>query len=728
MPLIRDTTVIRQQPHSNTCRTLKSQFKNRPKIRPDTHTRLITPPKQQKTENFISNVNSDNYFISEPNELLFYKYEPSQIYTGNIILRNVSRYLREFRIFPPKTKYFSFTEQEHELNIAPGMTSLINVIFKPDSFGDYSDQIKVVSEDKKSFFIPLLASRPCPVLSLPYSLDCGHSIVNIERKISFNCCNSGGSSHFTFSNENIWKDPLLWSENFTDYLSLNKFRISPVYFECQTGKSLDINITFLADIEGEFVEEIFLHCSNKSTILFELCGESHFPQVEIQSLNQTENQLELMPSTMDEENGIKVSSQMLTCPSVTFAHSSQLEVTIKNIKPIPLQVKWVFMSSMNKIGKKTSTIFTPLIDNSIFSIYPETLTINPSENHHFIITFTPSRIDTYYVSIQLLLLSNSSPVIATLYLEAECREVSVVPSPPILVTSGAHFIGTIVKQSIQLMNHGCSPVRIEWLTESIEDCIEISPSSCEMAPEQNMYFSVHISRPISGLFEHDLICKIEDTNILVVPLKCTFRGANITIDQLDLNIGLVSIDTTINRTFTLTNNDNTTAFVDVQTRDLNLHPNTTIKIIPNRIEMPAFSISNISLLISTIDTGELDCIIHCIECIGGSTALLPITGSIQRPTLVVTESPLISLGDIFVNVPVVIMVTLRNVSKLPAEFEWDTLIQNSEFGNEFRLRFFPQTGIIKGTDSCEVEIEIVCLQILGSVKDILIICNVENAG
>ena len=720
--------MIRHQPHSNTSRTLKSQFKNKPKTKHETHTRQITPPKQQKQiEKFISSVNSENYFISEPNELLFDQYEPSHTYTGNIVLRNVSRYLREFRVFPPKTEYFSFAEQEHEFNIAPGMTSLISVVFKPDSFGDYSDQIKVVSEDKKSFFIPLLASRPSPVLSLPYCLDCGHSIINTERKISFNCSNSGGSSYFTFSNENVWKNPLIEIENSTEYLSMNKFIVSPVTFELQNGKSLEINITFLAETEGEFVEEIFLHCSNKTTILFELFGESHLPRVEIQSLNQSDNPL--IPTTMDEENGIQIASQMLTCPPVTFGHSSQLEVTIKNIKPIPLEVKWVFMSSENNIGLEASTDNASLIGNSNFTISPEKVTINPSENHNFNVIFTPSRVDTYYVCIQLLLLStNRSPVIATLCLIAECREVCIIPSPPIIVTSGQHLIGSVVKQSIQLLNHGCSPVRINWLTESFENYIEISPTSCDMAPEQNIYFSVHISRSIPGVFEYDLLCQIEDNNTLVVPLKCQFRGANITINQLDMNLGLVSLESTINRTFTLTNNDNTTAFIDIQTRDLNLLANTVIQILPNSIEMPAFSNSHISLDISPINTGNIDSIIQCTECIGGSTALLPVTGLIQRPIVITGESPLISLGDIFVNVPVVTMVTLKNLSKLPAEFEWDTSIQNSEFSDDFRVNFSPQNGTIKGTDSCEVEVEIVCLQILGSVKDILIVCNVENAG
>ena len=43
LPLIKDTTIIRQQPHSNTSRTLKSQVKNRPKTKHETQTRKLTP-------------------------------------------------------------------------------------------------------------------------------------------------------------------------------------------------------------------------------------------------------------------------------------------------------------------------------------------------------------------------------------------------------------------------------------------------------------------------------------------------------------------------------------------------------------------------------------------------------------------------------------------------------------------------------------------------------------
>ncbi|KAI6647282.1 Deleted in lung and esophageal cancer protein 1 [Oopsacas minuta] len=716
LPLIKDTNIIRQQPHSNTSRTLKSQVKNRPKRRHEVLTRNLTPQPAKPSENFISSVNSDNYFISEPSELIFDSYEPHKTYIGQILLRNVSRYIREFRIFTPKTEFFALAEETTNFNIAPGMTSQISVAFTPDSFGNYFDQIKVVSEDNKSFFIQLTGARPSPVLSLPYTLDCGNSIVDVERKICYTCTNSGGAGYFAFSLENIWFDPSLPNENMEKFVVLNKFVISPVLFELKTGESLDINIHFSPDSENEFLEEIFLHCSNKTTISFELYGLAHYPKVEIFSLNQTQTNLDIDPATIS-ENGIQITSQIFKCLPVTLGHKSHLEITVKNLRPILLNVKWAIIAPEDQNEK----------EDSIFKITPENTTIDPSENHDFCVTFTPQVVCTYYGCLQLLLLTESSPIIATLYLEAECQDVCIVPLPPLIESPGTHLIGSAISHSIQLWNHGCSPVAIEWVTQPYENDIEITPSTCELAPDQYLYFSVHISRSIPGVSEHILICKIEENDTLIIPLKCQFRAAEISIDQIDLNLGLVPHDVTINHTFSITNKDNTKACVDLNTRDLTLHSNTLIKVNPTQIEIGAFSSSQIELEISTVGTGEIDCIIECIERIGGSIALLPVTGLIQRPIVVVENSPIISLGDIFVNVPNVTMVTLRNLSKLPAAFGWNTSVQNCEFCDEFRVNFSSKNGRIEGLGSCEVEIEITCLKILGIIEDILIVCNVENA-
>ena len=714
LPLIKDTTIIRQQPHSNTSRTLKSQVKNRPKTKHETQTRKLTPLPPKPTENFISSVNSDNYFISEPNEVIFDSYEPHHTYSNQIILRNVSRYMREFRIFTPTTDYFKLSEATTELNIAPGMTSSFSVTFTPDSYRNYSDQIKVTSEDGKSFFIPLTAARPSPILSLPYTLNCGHSIAFVEKKICFSCTNSGGSAFFAFSRENTWFDPSLPNESLGDCLVVDKFVVSPVLFELQTGACSDINITFSPDSENEFLEEIFLHCSNKTSISFELFGVGHYPRVELMSRNQ--KNLDPNPTTVG-ENGIQIASQIFKSPPVTLGHESNLEITVKNMKPIPLSVKWVVEQENSQN-----------IEESTFTISPNSTVIGSSENIDFSITFTPPAVDRYHVCLQLFLQTNNTPVIARLYLEAECQEVCIIPSPPLITSPGLHLIDSVISQSIQLCNHGCSPVQIDWLTEPYGTDIQISPKECELAPQQTFYFSVQISRSVPGLFERDLKCKIAENNTLIVPLKCEFRGANVSTEQLDLSIGLISYNTTINRTFSISNGDDTTVNIDIRTRDMSVYPNTQIKVIPNQIEISAFSSHQIDVEIHTIGVGDINCIVECVELKGGSVAFLPITGVIQRPLVLTEHSPLISLGDVFVNVPVVAMVTLKNVTQLPAEFEWETSVQNPKFCEEFQLKFSPKNGRIEKDNSCQVEVEITCFKVLGNVQDLFIVCNIENSG
>ena len=617
--------------------------------------------------------------------------------------------MREFRIFTPTTEYFRLSEATADLNIAPGMTSSFSVTFTPDSYGNYSDQIKVTSEDGKSFFIPLIAARPSPVLSLPFTLDCGNSIASVEKRICFSCTNTGGSAFFAFSRENNWFDPSLPNESLGDCLVVDKFVVAPVLFELQTGAKLDINVTFSPDSENEFLEEVFLHCSNKTTISFELFGVAHYPMVELLSRNQ--KSLVVNPTTVG-ENGIQITSQIFKCPPVTLGHKSNLEVTVNNMKPIPLGVKWIVEQEDTQ---------------NTFTISPNSTVIGPSENLDFSITFTPAVVDEYFVCLQLFLQTNKTPVIARLFLEAQCQEVCIVPSPPLITSPGLHLIDSVITQSIQLCNHGCSPVQIDWMTEPYGTDIQVSPKECELAPQQSFYFSVQISRSVPGLFEHDLTCKIAENTTLTIPLKCEFRGANISIEQLDLNIGLISFNTTVKRTFSISNGDDTTVSIDLRIRDMSLYPNTQIKVIPNQIEISAFSSHQVDVEISTIDIGDINCIIECVELKANAFSLLPITGVVQRPFVITDHSPLISLGDIFVNVPVVTMVTLKNVSQLPAEFNWDTSV-NPEFCEEFLFKFSPKNGRIESDCSCEVKVEIICSKVLGIIEELFIVCNIENSS
>ena len=690
--------------------------------------RILTPPPPKPSEQFIANVNSDNYFVSEPQELLFEEYVPNQRYLGQLTLRNVSRYLREFRVFSPNSSNFQLTDTVTAYNIAPGMTSQISITFLPDSYGDYLDRIKVMSEDGKSFFIPLKGSRPPPILSLPSLLDCGNCLSGGELEISFDCINSGGGAYFAFSGDGTWFDPSCVSVS-ENLLKLDNFTLSPTVFELQKDTSLSVNVKFSPNQDTEFREQIFLHCSNKTTVPFELSGEGHTPHVNIVTLNRAVmTEYTLKESSLD-ENGIKMTSQVCKCDPVSLGHSSNLEVTIENTKPIQLDIQWVFMLPENTLTKgDSSQNFIPSIGNDVFKITPEYANIAPSECHNFSVTFTPDDFQTYYSCFQLHMLTKhlQAPIIATLYLEAECQQVCIVPFPPSLVVSGAHLVDSTIKQSLQLSNLGCSPVIIEWLNH---DDIDITPDTCELAAGQSIYFCVSITRSTPGVFECDLKCRLEEGTVLVVPLLCEFRGASISIEAVSMELGLVAYGDTVERVFTVTNLDNIAANVDVNVRDFSSSVlNTAIEVCPDRFEIEGFSSVDVVTKISALDAGDVDCMIECVERLGGEKALLPLVGMIQRPVVVVESSLLISLGDVFINVPVVAMVRLINLTKLPAAFEWEDSLSNCDCSDSFRVRFSPAVGVIESCGVCEVEIEIECLKVLGLVEDVFLVCNVKNAG
>ena len=81
--------------------------------------------------------------------------------------------------------------------IAPGMSVFIFISFCAPSFGDFDDELTVVTE-AMSFAIPIRARRDPPIINLVNPLDCRSCWLGDRVDMAFRCMNSGGDGGFKF--------------------------------------------------------------------------------------------------------------------------------------------------------------------------------------------------------------------------------------------------------------------------------------------------------------------------------------------------------------------------------------------------------------------------------------------------------------------------------------------------------------------------------------------------
>ncbi|ESO99860.1 hypothetical protein LOTGIDRAFT_238689 [Lottia gigantea] len=178
------------------CRLLTKQFKKKPK-------EICI---QEKIED-LKPSSPSVIFIASPPVVSFKQYKVGPVYEIQLELKNVSTVLRQCRILPPKTSFFSVGlgqfPGEHGL-VAPGMSCKYAVRFIPDSLRDYRDEIVVQTQSSTPLIIPLEGRREPPQLTLPSVWDIGYSLVGGYEITQLVVKNEGGDGRFCIMPRTSW--------------------------------------------------------------------------------------------------------------------------------------------------------------------------------------------------------------------------------------------------------------------------------------------------------------------------------------------------------------------------------------------------------------------------------------------------------------------------------------------------------------------------------------------
>jgi hypothetical protein len=86
---------------------------------------------------------NNNKFGIEPAELFFSGYQSNHLYESELKLVNNSKYIQRIKLTPFQTKEFVIAgvkyPRETSGDIAPGMSVIVTVRFRPSSLGDFQD-------------------------------------------------------------------------------------------------------------------------------------------------------------------------------------------------------------------------------------------------------------------------------------------------------------------------------------------------------------------------------------------------------------------------------------------------------------------------------------------------------------------------------------------------------------------------------------------------------------
>eukprot|EP00741_Cyanophora_paradoxa_P008875 tig00001406_g8592.t1 len=227
-------------------------------------------------------------FQVRPAAVEFTDYLPGRVYEQTVELVNVTRLSRRVRVTQPASPLFSVAIKRlpgaapgGDGTVAPGMSVLLSVRFRPASLEDADDAFGVASELAR-LAVPLRGRRPPPRLSaVPDALDCGYAIVGLASEAALELRNAGGPSGFEL---------LVEAEDGAGEFvpatpeAAAPFRVDPPAFRLATGDEAAVAFRYAPRAPGPASRRFRLRYENGTTRDFVVSGSGVAPSVRVLSV------------------------------------------------------------------------------------------------------------------------------------------------------------------------------------------------------------------------------------------------------------------------------------------------------------------------------------------------------------------------------------------------------------------------------------------------------------
>jgi len=663
--------------------TQRLNYLRNPRFRDDRLPGGLGARKGQKGRKALSS--ADLGFIVEPSVVEFRDYRVGGIYEMEIDLRNISTFSRRIRLLPPTTQYFSIGKAKfpagHGL-IAPGMFCQCNIRFTPDSLADYDDFF-LVETDLNTFKVPLTARRTPPTLTVPQTLDCSFCLVGNTSTTQIECKNLGGGGQFKVIAEADWPDNIPPSRG---EISLPPFTFSPGEFALGRGEETQFSLTFSPRAAGEYVQQFRMVCDNCQVKTFTILGVG--AEVDVDVVNDDGEVLDsATPSWFDQ-----------VVPGSSFSRSFK----ILNRTPVPLPFAWAHLCVPEKVPSEAAApgaadagadavAPVPAAEEPRFVVEPSSGTLAAKDHMDFTVTFHPDAIASYSRFLQLKVdksvagsIKGADHEIVKIKVEGAGKQCDVSLAPPMIDFTGTMLLGKKYFREVTLKNSARAQTTFRF--EGLGDGVQIEPQEGVLHPLEELELDVSVVAESLGDIERQIVCRVEHGHSL--PLKVTAKvvGATVEFRQPNVDFGLVQVDTAAEAELAIANLSDIPAVWELKEKGAAGH----LTCSRARGELGPLESTVVTLACRPREELALRTVVSCFVD-GGETKHIAVRADVIAPKTCL-DRPVIDAGVSYVNVPIEFVVTQKNLTMLPAQYQWDESTLNTEACS---LTISPMEGTIK---------------------------------
>lgn len=686
-------------------------------------------------------------FLAKPSVVVFTDYSVGHVYETTLELKNLTSASRHVRVIPPTTPYFSIGLGRFPGEggvVAPGMSCKYTVHFAPDSLGDFEDFLVVETQAEHMLVVPIAATRPPPVLTLPRVLDCGCCLIGGVKFVEFLCQNVGLSAGtFCIIPKNQWPASNLRSVARTYFSEQPPFAVSPSLFVLQPGEATVVEVVFFPTTADKSCQVFTVVCDNCQVKDISVEGEGQLIALELVSVSG-----EKEPPVVGEAHDLTAEHFVRFSPC--NPHSvQQKKILIRNNVHLELPFHWQIMKpNLHPLlpgeTPEPSHIQFHLATDDVFHVSPPTGVLAPCKEEEFLFTFCPKELKDYHSVCHLVLrdiphlppepsddgvlqpVRTGSRVSDVIVMEIEVKGSTephqVLLEPYAVVIPGEIFICTSTHRKFKMWNYSKTYIFFHWeRMNSSRHIIEVEPSTGRIEENECFDFDLFVTGGKPERVVTNLVCHVEHhLEPVTLAVEVSFKGPIVTLSVPDVDFGLLKLGEQTQTTLLLTNISPLEASWMLTERPD--HQDTQILIEPHRGVLPPLASCSVDVLFmprfcQRYET-ELELIVE-----DGTGCHLSVRADVQSPQVCLLSCELL-LSELYIRVPAVSTVTLYNQTVLPSHFSWMTQLQGKH-AELCAASFEPSSGTLGPNTSMEITVNFVSHTDL-ELTEVTALCEVQG--
>ncbi|ESO99858.1 hypothetical protein LOTGIDRAFT_238688 [Lottia gigantea] len=444
-------------------------------------------------------------------------------------------------------------------------------------------------------------------------------------------------------------------------------------------------------------------------------------------------------------------------------------VKVQNKSNVELPFQWLlykpqFAGSTDEEDSMIVTRTRVLDSDTPFSIRPASGSLLPLEEAEFKLIFSPPLVGEYQNALHMLLnhlppgsassqqsvaddgnnieeekTSDTSSThrdamkfkdVTAMEIEVKGKSVplNVVLHPYAIYIPGKTLVGSSVKKSFTMANHSYSTITFQFEPHIDGHIVEVEPPCGDLDPGMAIDLEISVTGVKPGKLNHTIYCQVLNMDQpLPLHVEGEFKGPEISVEEPDVNFGLIRLGETSVREITLNNlsqmptkwkiND----FITSPTSSEDSMNSEEVQFYPTHGELKPLERSKVTITFKPTQISTVHRVFE-VEVEDGEKCSVGGYGEVQSPAVCFKQSE-IKPQDVYVGVPVLCQAVLHNQTLMSTQFDWEK--PNGVDSENCSIEIDPISGTMAPKEERVVTISFVASQV-GKVNDLKIPCVIEG--